>query len=59
MGKHLLAKAHIAKLTKLTKWEDSELTRTTVDDTALAILKRQGNWGITIVRLRKKLIFDS
>jgi len=34
MGKHLLAKAHIAKLNKLTQWEDTELTSSTVDETA-------------------------
>jgi len=42
MGKHLFVKAHIAKLNKLTQSEVSELTSTTVDETALAILKRQG-----------------
>jgi len=39
MGKHLLAKAHIAKLNELTESEVSELTSTTVDETASAILK--------------------
>jgi len=42
MGKYLLAKAHITKLNKLTESEVSELTNSTVDETALAILKRQG-----------------
>ena len=51
MGKHLLANAHIAKLDKLTEWEVSELTSTTVDETALAILKRHGSHGITLVSL--------
>jgi hypothetical protein len=59
MGTHLLAKAHIAKLNKLTESEVSELTRTTIGETALAILKRQGSRGITIVRMQKKFIFDS
>jgi len=59
MGNHLLAKAHIAKLNKLTESEVSELTSTTVDGTALAILKRQGSCGITIVRSQKKFIFNS
>jgi hypothetical protein len=49
MGKHLLAKAHIAKLNELTDSEVTELTSTTVDETAFAILKRQGSRGITIV----------
>jgi hypothetical protein len=59
MGKHLLATAHIAKLNELTELEVSELTCTTVDETALAILKTQGSCGITIVRMQKKFIFDS
>ncbi len=58
MGKHLLAKAHIAKLNELTESEVTELTSTTVDETALAILKRQGSRGITIVSLQRKTIFD-
>jgi len=41
MGKHLLANAHMAKLNELTVTEDIELTSSTVDDTALAIMKRQ------------------
>ena len=55
MGKHLLAKAHIAKLNKLTVSEVTELTRSTVDETALAILKRQGSRGIPIVSSRRKI----
>jgi hypothetical protein len=43
MGKHLLAKAHIAKFNKLTESEVTELTSSMVDETALAILKRQGS----------------
>jgi len=43
MGKHLLAKAHIAKLNELTESEVTELTSSTVDETALAILRRQGS----------------
>ena len=59
MGKHLLAKAHIAKLNQSIESEVSELTSTTVDETAIAIFKRQGSGGITIVSSQKKLIFDS
>jgi len=59
VGKHLLAKAHIAKLNELTESEVSELTSTTVDETALAILMRQGNRRITIVSLCKKFILES
>jgi hypothetical protein len=58
MGKHLLAKAHIAKLNELTESEVSELTNSTVDETAFAILKRQASRGITIVRSQLTLLFD-
>jgi hypothetical protein len=58
MGKHLMAKAHIAKLNELTKSEVTELTSSTVDETALAILKRQGSRGIIIVSLQRTTIFD-
>ena len=58
IGKHLLAKAHIAKLNELTESEVTELTSSTVYETALAILKRQGSRGITIVSLQRKSIFD-
>jgi hypothetical protein len=59
MGKHLVAKAHIAKLNELTDSEVTELTSTTVDETALAILKRQGSRGITILSLQRKFRFDN
>jgi hypothetical protein len=58
MGKHLLAKAHIATLNELTESEVTELTSLTVDETVLAILKRQGSQGITIVSLPRKIIID-
>ena len=58
MGKHLLAKAHIAKLNELTESEVTELTSSTVDETALAILKRQGSRGITMVSVQRKIRFD-
>jgi hypothetical protein len=58
MGKHLLAKSHIAKLNELTESEVTELTSSTVDETALAILKRQRSRGITIVSFQRKTIFD-
>jgi uridylate kinase len=58
MGKHLLATAHIAKLNKLTESEVTDLTSSMVDETALAILKRQGSRGITIVSLQWKIKFD-
>jgi len=59
MGKHLLAKAHNAKLNELTVSEVSELISTTIDKTALAILKRQGSHGITIASSQKEFIFHS
>jgi len=58
MWKHLLPKAHIAKLKELTASKVTELTRSKVDETALAILKRQGSRGITILSLQRKIIFD-
>jgi len=58
MGKHLVPKADIAKLNKVTESDVTELTSLTVNETALAILKRQGSRGITIVRLQRKIIFD-
>jgi len=58
MGKNLLVKAHIAQLNELTESEVTELTSSTVDETALAIPKRQGSRGITIVSLQRKIIFD-
>jgi len=58
MGKHWLAKAHIAKLNELTESEVIELTSSTVDETALAILRRQGSQGISIVSLLSQVIFD-
>jgi hypothetical protein len=39
MGKPLLAKAYITKLNELQETEVTELTSSTVDETALAILK--------------------
>jgi hypothetical protein len=49
MVKHLLAKMDIAKLNQLTELEVFKLTSSTIDETALAILKRQGSREITIV----------
>jgi len=58
MGKHLIAKVHIVKLNESTETEVTELTRTTVDETALAILKRQGSRGITKVSMQRKIRCD-
>jgi len=54
MGKHLLAKAHIAKLNELRVSEVTEWTSSTVDETALARVKREGSPGIPIVSLQRK-----
>jgi len=59
MARHLQANAHIAKSNELTDSEVTELTSSTLDETALAILKRQGSWGITIVSSQRKLRFDN
>jgi len=58
MGKNVLAKAHIAKLNELTMSEVNELSSSIVDETALAILKRQGSPGITIVTSLRKFVVD-
>jgi hypothetical protein len=57
MGKHFLAKAYMAKLNELTVPEATELTSSTVDESAVAILKRQGRQGIPIVSSQKKIKF--
>jgi hypothetical protein len=58
MGKYLIRKANITKLNELTESKVTELTSSTVDETALAILKMQGSRGITIVSLQRKTIFN-
>jgi hypothetical protein len=57
MGKYLWATAHIAKLSEFTKSEVSELTSSMVDETALAIVKWQDSWGISIICLVRKVLF--
>jgi len=58
IGKHLLAHAYIAKLNRLPQSEVTELTSSTVHETALAILKRQGSRGITTVCSQSQILFD-
>jgi hypothetical protein len=58
MGKHLVAKAHFAKLNELTESEVTELISSTVEETSVAILKRHGSRGITIVSLPRTMIVD-
>jgi len=57
MGKHLLAKAHIAKLNHSTESEVTKSTSSMVNETALAILKRKGSWGIRNVYSQSQIIF--
>jgi hypothetical protein len=58
MGQQLLAKAHITKLNELAETEVTALTSSTVDETALAILKWQASQRITTVSLQRKIRFD-
>jgi len=57
MGKNLLAKAHFVKLNEIKGSEVTELSSSTVDETALAILERQGSRGIPIVSSQRKFKF--
>jgi hypothetical protein len=58
MRNHLLANKQIAMLNQLPESEGTKLTSSTVDETALAILKRQGSREILIVRSKRKFVFD-
>jgi hypothetical protein len=58
IGKHWLAKEHITKLKEFTVLEVTELTISTVDETALAILTRKGSSGIPIVSSQLKFKFN-
>jgi hypothetical protein len=58
MGKYMLRKAHIAKLTELTWSKVTQLTSSMVDESAVAILKMQGSRGITTVSSHRKSLFD-
>jgi len=57
IAKHLLAKEHIAKLNESIVSEVTGLTSSTVAETVMAMLKRQGSRGITIVSSQRKLKF--
>jgi len=57
-GKHLRTKAHIARLNELTESEVTELTSLSVNETAQAILKRQGSQRSTILSWQRKFIVD-
>jgi hypothetical protein len=58
MGRHLLAKPHIAKSTESTDLEVTELTSSMVDEGALGILTMPGSRGITIVSVQTQIILD-
>jgi len=58
MAKHLVAKAHIAKSNKLTQLEVTELTSSKANEKVLAILKRHGSRGITLVSSQRKVKLD-
>lgn len=59
VGKQFKADAHIVQVNKFTESDVSELTGMTVDETAFAILERQGSHRITEVSSQRKFIFDS
>jgi hypothetical protein len=58
MRKHLPGKAHITMINELTETEVTELTSSTVDETVLGNLKRQGSQGITMVGSQRKITFQ-
>jgi len=58
MGNRELAKAPTAKLNEVTESEIAELTSSTVNEIASALLKMQGSRGITIVSSQRNIIFN-
>jgi len=56
-GKHLVAKVNFTKLNKLIELKVTKLTTSTVDETALAIMKGQGSRWIIRVSWRMTIIF--
>jgi len=57
--KPLIPSAHIAKFNVLTVSEVTELTSSMVDETAVAILRGEGSWGISILSVQWNFILDS
>jgi len=57
MGKHLLPNTHIPELNESTESEVTHLASSTVDETALAILKRHRSRGIKMVSWKRKFIY--
>jgi len=58
MAKHLLPKAQFEMLEELTELKVTELTSSTVDESALAIMRRPECQGITIVRSQRIFKLD-
>ena len=58
MGIHLMQKAYIIRLNKLTESEVIELTSSTANETALAIMRRKWNWEKSIVSSQRKFRLD-
>jgi hypothetical protein len=58
IGNYLPATVQIPKLNKLTMLEDTKFTSSIVHELALAMLKRQGSWGVSIVSSQQQFIFD-
>jgi hypothetical protein len=58
MGKHLLGKVQISRLNDITVSEGTELTSSTVDEMALAIIKKQASRGIPIVSSLRKFVYN-
>jgi len=58
MGKHSLPKAQITNWNASTETEVTQSNSSTVDETVLAIFKREGSSGMTIVSSQSKFIFD-
>jgi len=58
IGKHMEAQVHMAKLNESRESEVTKLTGSIINGTALAILKRWGSRGITIVSSQSKFMFD-
>ena len=56
-SKHILAKGHIAKSHESTVSEVTKLSRATVAETALSLLKRQGSQCFPIVSSHRKIKF--
>jgi hypothetical protein len=57
-GKYLVGKSSLHNIKRTNRGKIDEIAWLTVDATALAILKRQGCRGITVVSGQKKFLFE-